>query len=80
MESLAGRDIGGRSDARAIHDQRAGVGIEEVIAHGEAFRGAPGFARFVADLEFRMGAARLRGSSVTRGLRVGGAHEYSHSG
>ena len=47
----AGLHLGLGMGARAIHDQGSGLGIEEVVAHAEAFGGAPGVERIVADFE-----------------------------
>jgi hypothetical protein len=70
---FARRYVAARVHTRPVHDQRAGVAIEQVIAHREPFVGPPSLLRLVAHQCFDM-----RG----RGLRdfVGRVHEYSQSG
>ena len=60
--------------ARAVHDERPGLGVEEVVAHGEAFRFAPGPRGIVAQLELGMHRMARR---VERdlGLEIGRVHE-----
>ena len=65
--------------ARAVHNQRAGGGIEEVIAYAETLARAPGVGRIVADRKGRVQRARTR-VEPDIGLQVSGVHVYSHAG
>ena len=77
--ALAGLHIALGMHARAIHNQRAGLGVEEVIAHAEALGDAPGFSGIVADGEF--GAHGVRRRVQTHVLNhIGRIHEYSQPG
>ena len=60
--------------ARAIHDQRAGVGVEEVVAHAEAVARAARSRRVSLRIA-KVGVQHARtGVEPDVGLQVGGAH------
>jgi hypothetical protein len=59
-------------NARAIYNQRAAIGIEEVVPHTEALGGAPRPGRVIADVELHMNRA---GVQLHELVAVRGVHE-----
>ena len=67
VQRFSGRDVVPGVHAGAIHNQRSALGIEEMVAHAEAFGRAPRLPGVVADVE--LGVHHARGG-VERRLPV----------